>query len=88
MVSLSKVVKNSGFVEPGEVGHVLLFVELGRVHTMNLLCFDDFAGVQQLHLAFSGFGVRIANLSGKNETLLGVRYPDQFLLCPFVLKRK
>lgn len=37
VVSFSQVVQHRGFVEAGEVGHVLHFTEARRVHPLHLL---------------------------------------------------
>ncbi len=53
VISLCEVVKNSRFVQPGEVCHVLFFVEFGRVNSVVRLGFDFFARANKFHNAIS-----------------------------------
>ena len=39
-VSRAQVVEDGGFVEVGQVGHVLVHVELGRVHLLDVVLLD------------------------------------------------
>ena len=39
-VATAQVVENGGLVEVGQVGHVLVHVELGRVHLLDVVLLD------------------------------------------------
>lgn len=74
VVSLSQVVQHRGFVEAGEVGHVLHFTEAWRVHPLHLLPRQSqlSLAVCELHLhliaaLFSDTG-RLSGERGRSQT--------------------
>lgn len=68
VVSLSQVVQHRGFVEAGEIGHVLHFTEARRVHPLHLL-----PGQSQLPLAVCKLDLYLIAPLLPNTGRLGVR---------------
>lgn len=67
VVSLSQVVQHRGFVEAGEVGHVLHFAEARGVHALHLL-----SGQSQLPLAVSQLHLHLIAALLPNTCRLGM----------------
>ena len=84
-VSLLDVVEDAGLVEAGEVRHVLLLVELGRVHLLDVVLGDQllFAGVNELDQDL----IPAVGLNGGRHESLGLMgHPDQLFRGPFGLR--
>lgn len=78
--------EDRGLVEAGEVSHVLLLVELGRVHLLDVVFGDELSlsSVHDLHLDL----VAAVLLDGGRDEAVGlVGDPDELLLGPFCLSR-
>lgn len=84
IVPVLEVMQNGGFVQAGELRHVLDLVKFGRIHFLYVVLCDEhtFAGLGDLHLDFVA---ALALDASGDEALRLVRHPHQLLLRPFRL---
>ena len=77
--------QHTGLVQTSEVGHVLFFVELGRVHLLDVVLGDQLllAGVNELDQDL----IPAVGLNGGRHESLGLMgHPDQLFRGPFGLR--